>query len=113
MVNNSPANAGDAKDASSIPGSGRCAAGGNSNRSSILAWKIPWTEDPGSYSPWGHKESDTTERMCMWVRARACVHTHTHTHTHYFFYFTDEKIISEKLRNMSKVTQLVRRESRI
>ena len=29
--------------------------------SSILAWKIPWTEEPGSYSPWGHKESDTTE----------------------------------------------------
>ena len=29
--------------------------------SSILAWKIPWTEDPGWLkSPWGHKESDTT-----------------------------------------------------
>ena len=28
----------------------------------ILAWEIPWTEEPGSYSPWGHKESDTTER---------------------------------------------------
>ena len=27
--------------------------------SSILAWKIPWTEEPGS--PWGHKELDTTE----------------------------------------------------
>ena len=25
------------------------------------------------YSPWGHKESDTTERL---------THTHTHTHTH-------------------------------
>ena len=30
--------------------------------SSFLAWKIPWTEEPGGlYSPWGHKESDTTE----------------------------------------------------
>ena len=27
----------------------------------ILAWKIPWTAEPG-YSPRGHKESDTTER---------------------------------------------------
>ena len=27
--------------------------------SSILAWRIPWTEEPDS--PWGHKESDTTE----------------------------------------------------
>ena len=26
--------------------------------SSPLAWKIPW-----GYSPWGHKESDTTERL--------------------------------------------------
>ena len=25
--------------------------------SSILAWRIPWTEDPMGYSPWGHKES--------------------------------------------------------
>ena len=23
--------------------------------SSILAWKIPWTEEPEGYSPWGHK----------------------------------------------------------
>ena len=30
--------------------------------SSILAQEIPWTEEPGGlYSPWGHKESDTTE----------------------------------------------------
>ena len=26
--------------------------------SSILAWEIPWTEEPSSYSPWGRKESD-------------------------------------------------------
>ena len=25
----------------------------------ILAWRIPWTEEPGS--PWGRKESDMTE----------------------------------------------------
>ena len=30
--------------------------------SSILAWGIPWTEEPGRlYSPLGHKESDMTE----------------------------------------------------
>ena len=29
--------------------------------SSILAWRIPWTEEPGGYSPQGCKESDTTE----------------------------------------------------
>ena len=29
--------------------------------SSILAWKIPWMEEPGRPSPWGHKELDMTE----------------------------------------------------
>ena len=29
--------------------------------SSTLAWKIPWTEEPGR--PWGRKELDTTERL--------------------------------------------------
>ena len=32
---------------------------GMATHSSTLAWKIPWTEEPGGYSPWGHKESDT------------------------------------------------------
>ena len=30
--------------------------------SSILAWRIPWSEEPGGlHSPWCHKESDMTE----------------------------------------------------
>ena len=34
------------------------------SHSSILAWRIPWTEETGGlYSPRGHKESDTTERL--------------------------------------------------
>ena len=32
--------------------------------SSTLAWKIPWTEEPGAgYCPWGRKESDMTEQL--------------------------------------------------
>ena len=34
---------------------------GMATHSSILAWKIPWTEEPGSYSPGSHKESGVTE----------------------------------------------------
>ena len=29
--------------------------------SSILAWKIPWTEKPGGLQSMGHKESEMTE----------------------------------------------------
>ena len=31
--------------------------------SSILAWRILWTEELVGYSPWGRKESDTTEQL--------------------------------------------------
>ena len=34
---------------------------GMATHSSILAWRISWTEDPGGYSPWGLKELDMTE----------------------------------------------------
>ena len=31
--------------------------------SSILAWKILWTEEPVGLRPWGREESDTTYRL--------------------------------------------------
>ena len=34
---------------------------GMATHCSILAWRIPWTEEPGGYSPWGRKESDMTK----------------------------------------------------
>ena len=34
---------------------------GTSTHSSVLAWRIPWTEKPGGLQSEGHKESDTTE----------------------------------------------------
>ena len=37
--------------------------------SSILAWRMPRTEESGELQSWAHKESDTTEPL-----------THTHTH---------------------------------
>ena len=62
MVKNPPANAGDVRDTAWIPGSGRSPGVGVATHSSILAWKIPRTEEPGGlYSPWGREESDTTE----------------------------------------------------
>ena len=31
--------------------------------SGILTWKIPWTEEPVGYSPWGCKELDMSEGL--------------------------------------------------
>ena len=47
VVKNLPANAGDVREVGSIPGLGRPLAEGMATHSSILAWRIPWTEEPG------------------------------------------------------------------
>ena len=50
--------------------------------SSILVWRIPWTEEPGGLQSMGSQRVEHN-----WVpehtRAHAHTHTHTHTHTHY------------------------------
>ena len=40
---------------------------GMATHSSILSWRIPWTEVLGGYSLWGRKESDTTEPLSVHV----------------------------------------------
>ena len=54
-----------AGDPGSIPGSGRSLEQKMAPHSSILAWKIPWTEEPGGLQSTGRKESDTTEQLCF------------------------------------------------
>ena len=61
VVNNPPANAGDARDVGLIPGSRRSPRVGSGNHCNILARKIPWTEELVGYSPHGCKESDMTK----------------------------------------------------
>ena len=46
MVKNPPANAGDARDAGSIPRLEDPLEDGMVSHSSVLAWRIPWTEEP-------------------------------------------------------------------
>ena len=81
VVKNLSASAGDPGDTGSIPGSRRSPGVGNGNPLQYFfpedsidrrAWQIAVHKFHGqrslaAYSPWGHKELDTTE------------HTHTHT----------------------------------
>ena len=47
---------------------------------SILAWRIPWTEESGRLQSTGLQRVGQTEAaLCVCARTRA--HTHTHTHT--------------------------------
>ena len=40
---------------------------GTATNTSILAWRIPWTEEPGGLLSMCHKESDTTEQLTFSV----------------------------------------------
>ena len=53
VVKNPPANAGDLRDVVSIPGSGRSPEEGVATHSSLLAWRIPRTEEPGGLQSMG------------------------------------------------------------
>ena len=61
VVKNPPANAGDIRDASLIPGSEEPLEKGTATHSSILAWRIPWTEEPGVLRSMGLQKSDKTQ----------------------------------------------------
>ena len=52
-IKNPPANAGDARESVSIPGSGRSGGEGMATHSNIHAWKIPWTKEPGRLQSMG------------------------------------------------------------
>ena len=53
VVKNPPVAARDVRDAGSTPGSGRAPGEGMVRYSSILAWEIPWTKEPGGLQPRG------------------------------------------------------------
>ena len=85
-VENPPANA---ADLGSILGLKMSPGEGNGHHSSILAWEIPWTEEPGGlYVVHGVTESDTTwvsmSMNQLWLQIDWWVHEvkHTLTHTH-------------------------------
>ena len=59
-MKNSQASAGDARDMGSILGSGNPLEQEMETYSSILAWKVPWTEEPGRSQSMGSQESDMT-----------------------------------------------------
>ena len=63
VVKKPPANAGDIRDMGSIPGSGRSPGEGHATYSSILAWRIPWTEEAGELQSMGSQSQ--TRLKCL------------------------------------------------
>ena len=54
-----------AGDLDSIPDQEDPLEKGMATHSSILTWRIPWTEEPGRLQSTGHKESEMTERLTL------------------------------------------------
>ena len=61
VIKNPPANAGNIRDLGLISGSGKFPGSGMATHSSILAWKILWTGEPGRLQSVGCKEAHTIE----------------------------------------------------
>ena len=78
------AKAGDVRETGFIPGQEDPLEEGRATQSSILAWRIPWTEEPAGLQSIG-LQSDTTE--ATW-HTSACTHTHTHVYIFRFFPIT-------------------------
>ena len=53
-----------------IPGSGRSPEEGNGNPLRYSCLENPMDGEPGSHSPWGHKELGTTERLHFHVHIK-------------------------------------------
>ena len=62
MIKNLPANAGAVGDMGPVTGLGEdLLEEGMAAHSRVLAWEIPWTEEPAGLQPTGGKESEMTE----------------------------------------------------
>ena len=59
-VENLPSNTGDVREAGSILGREDPLEEGMATHSSVLAWRIPWTEESGGLQSMGSQESDMT-----------------------------------------------------
>ena len=95
MVKNLPANTGDVRDSGSVPGWGLSPGGGHGNHSSILAWRIPWTEEPGGLQSIVSQSQIQLKRLSM------------HTQNVTSFSFTVHDFFLEYIWAFNKLDKLV------
>ena len=63
MIKDLPASAGDVRDMDSVPAEEDPLGKGRATRSSILAWRIPWTEEPGRVKFIGSQSQTRLEQL--------------------------------------------------
>ena len=65
MVKNLPTNAGDIRDVGLIPGQEDPLEEGMTTHSSVLIWRIPWTEEPGRIQSTGSQRVGNNYMTCL------------------------------------------------
>ena len=65
VIKNQSANTGVVRDGGLIPGSTRFPGGGHGTYSSILPWRIPWTEEPGGLQSMGSQSQTRLKQFNM------------------------------------------------
>ena len=86
MVKSLPAGAG-AMRCGFSPCVGKVLEKGMATHSSILAWRIPWTEELGGLHPCGQKELDTTETTLFQVYSKVmCLYIYMYILKNIFHY---------------------------
>jgi len=70
VVKNMPANVGDIRGKGSIPGMGRSPGVGNGIHPSILAWRIPWTEETGRLQSMVSQRKTRLKQLSMRARTK-------------------------------------------
>ena len=106
VVKNPPANAGDRRDAGSIPGSGRSPGEGNGNP----LW-YPCLENPMDRGAWRATVHRVTKSQTqLSVHVYACTHTHTHRQTRQtkrrWFLFGEQRAVVPSCRYVPKTIYL-------
>ena len=75
VVKNPAASAGDIGDLHPILGSGRPSGGGMATHSSVLAWRIPWAEEPGGLQSMGLQRVTRTAEYFASVACLSAVYS--------------------------------------
>ena len=90
MVKTPPAYAGDIRDTCLIPELGRGHGGRHDNPLNILAWRMPWIEEPGGLesTELQRAEHDRNDLACTHTRTYIHMYVHicTHTYNHMHMY---------------------------
>ena len=81
VVKNPPANAGDARDTGSVPGWRKSPGVRKVTHPNILAWKIPWTEEPGRLHRVAKSQTQLSNYLSTFISSTIVINSTSESHS--------------------------------